>query len=298
MDLTSIKNHSSIIIVLDLAVLLGASVIAGQATDVMIYFALVSIPVLVPASGVGITIYRKHLFKFQKAAFLWFAIFSGIYAFTSLLFLSGAGLEGASWVVAILVFIGIPLNFLVVIILAVVGELLTSRSKKGPPPSSAALYLGVMRIRNNVYRLFFLITILWFLGCETKDQEISFEENLSKTWKSDCLVKDDGYYKKEVLRFEEKFLVSEEWYSDANCVLFVQSLSPREHSYTIGNILTTDDGLEAREFDSLREYGDHFTRETILNIIYIDGNKLYFGIPNEYYTRPLSIDFENAYYKR
>jgi len=149
-----------------------------------------------------------------------------------------------------------------------------------------------------MYRLFLMVLIPLVLGCQTKDQDLSFEESLSKTWKSVCVANDDGYFKKDAFQFGEKFLISEEWYSDANCALLFQSSAPLEHSYTIGNILTTDEGLETREFDSLREYGDHFTRETILNIIYIDGNKLYFGILNDDNTRPSSIDFENVYYRK
>ena len=87
-------------------------------------------------------------------------------------------------------------------------------------------------------------------------------------------------------------------YSDSGCSTQTGGgVSTEEYSYSIGGVLTSADGVEVHEFDTLREFGDHFTRETILNIIYIEGDKLYLGIPNNDNTRPSNIDFENVFYR-
>lgn len=138
MDQTNIKKHSALIFAADLLILLMLAIVAGEMNDVIIYFFLLSVPIVILVGGLGIAIYRKHLAKFQKGWFVWFSVFSAIYLFVGLLTFPTGGVEAASWVVFILVFIGVPVNFLIAIVLLIVGELLTRRSKSGPPPASAA----------------------------------------------------------------------------------------------------------------------------------------------------------------
>ena len=119
----------SIILSVDIFVLLSLSIMSGKEEDVFTYFSVISIPVVILAVGLGVTIFRNHPERFRKGYLVWFATFSILYLLVNSVLMPNAGPDGASWVVAYMFFFGSILNSVVVLVLLVVGELLIRRSK-------------------------------------------------------------------------------------------------------------------------------------------------------------------------
>jgi hypothetical protein len=86
-------------------------------------------------------------------------------------------------------------------------------------------------------------------------------------------------------------------YSDANCLILIEEIDSQIYGFTLGETITTDSGLAAREINVFQ------TEEMLPPVLYliyrIDGDLLYFGDTTDIDTtstpenRPTSLDFES-----
>jgi hypothetical protein len=90
---------------------------------------------------------------------------------------------------------------------------------------------------------------------------------------------------------------SEAAYSDANCLIIIRESNDGAYWFTLGETITTDSGLTAREIDVFQTEG--MLTAGVYSILRLDGDLLYFGGPidNQFSDtiedRPTYLDFEN-----
>jgi hypothetical protein len=104
----------------------------------------------------------------------------------------------------------------------------------------------------------------------------------------------DGYYQSWVTfnTLTSTLVSSEATYSDANCLIIIRESSDGAYWFTLGETITTDSGLAAREINVFQTEG--MLTAGMYSILRLDGDLLYLGdttsTPED---RPTSLDFEN-----
>jgi len=149
-----------------------------------------------------------------------------------------------------------------------------------------------------LYLLFFLLT-----ACNAFERDPAVEAiddygtALLGEWKTECLLVDGGESIKHVKTFGTSYFINIEGYADEDCVNISSTGIGKHVAFNLGDKLVTDEGLEANEIDYENPSGDHFSPKIIFDIVYIAGDKLYFGKAKEDISRPSSIELSTAYYR-
>lgn len=136
----------------------------------------------------------------------------------------------------------------------------------------------------------------------TKSSKLNITEHIVGIWKTACFSLETSKYVKLVVKFDNKYFRYLEYYDDSNCSGIGSPDSPIVSNYKIGNYVLTESGLNAYELDSnILDVSnldtDKYSTDTLFDILFIDGSKLYLGDSASYITRPMSLNIEEIYYK-
>ena len=108
------------------------------------------------------------------------------------------------------------------------------------------------------------------------------EDDVEGSWSTGCLLDDpdeaDSEYESASITFDdEAFEFESDSFSDAGCTQSLGEDVELEGTFTLGAAVTTADGLVATEIDLLAREEDEDESVTVLDLIYIDGDTLYFA---------------------
>jgi hypothetical protein len=125
---------------------------------------------------------------------------------------------------------------------------------------------------------------------------------ISGSWSGRFCEQDqsEGYYQEKATfdALTNTVLSSTNYYSDANCLILIEEIDSQTYWYALGETITTDSGLTAREIDIFQT--EEMMPPVQYSIYRIDGDVLYFGDATDIeYTgtiedRPTSLDFESS----
>jgi len=114
-------------------------------------------------------------------------------------------------------------------------------------------------------------------------------QGFNGSWRSNCYLLDDLYVIDTFFVSGKLFSAVSEVFDDPSCSEVLATI-PINGSFTAGDALVTDSGLNALEIDFLIEFeGDDFE---FLDIIRIDGDTFNFGVLVDFDSRPSELDFE------
>tara|TARA_R110000796_G_C14486690_1_gene427305 strand:+ start:151 stop:669 length:519 start_codon:yes stop_codon:yes gene_type:complete len=125
---------------------------------------------------------------------------------------------------------------------------------------------------------------------------------LSGSWSGRFCEQDqsEGYYQDKVTfdTLTNTAIISTNYYFDANCLILIEEIDSQTSWFTLGETITTDSGLTAREIDVFQT--EDMMPPVQYSIYRIDGDVLYLGDSTDIeYTgttedRPTSLDFESS----
>ncbi len=161
--------------------------------------------------------------------------------------------------------------------------------------------------RNIAKRALLIITstsMFFLLACGSDSNVGSITENLEQKligiWETNCF---DGGVAALDLRDPQNAVITEKEWFDSTCDGTEDGNYPLTFSYEVGEIFITTDNKEAREFQMTFTFSDAV--ETYQTIIWIDENGVLFAgqvtddlDASSVGTRPVSLNYNNAFYKQ
>lgn len=153
-------------------------------------------------------------------------------------------------------------------------------------------------------RVFLLMLFLFMLACQQPvtvrdkaETQAPFQYGPASAydgrWNSPCVQASTEYVQYHIMLDREYYHQASQFHPDANCLQVVKPPHIIEGRYQLGGYLLSDDGLQVQVFDLHLKQQDK--NIVIQDIIYLDGQELFFGIAVSGGDRPSKLDFDNPH---